>query len=487
MSVKEDKVGFLGSSSYYAVFTENKTSFGIDATEDEQNDTSSLPISEEQIHRGAQILALFRDIRVFEVFLQRRFEFADGITVIRPVYGLWIDGIIQEYDELLSNHQRVEDLYGLSELVWRNTQRPVPVTGNTSTLQWAALHTGKNLRWETVGALCSFVGCISTDLSEYDSAFTTARASGLAEDRKQMSDLMKIALEEIISFCKHCESITDLYTCILYESALLIEGLRGGGFAGAWRRMGEVADTVILLGYHQEKRVDELTPFYVVEFRIRLFDQIYGTDKYISTFLGRPPRLSHRYCVTQLPSDLSDEEMCLEGADLQAAIARLDRGWNTKNRFNRSTWRRVWSQHARIREDILEIVLGTSDEGMELRAEQIRARIRQTNDSMPDFVKADGVDILNIMHTDTHPVVAHWGRERIPVNVMNLLAIQCGIIHTEFLLERSLVSRTKSPDRRAIIPKARALLRIVLAAVAKRDQLRDFQIDMVFLVSIPPR
>ena len=244
-----------------------------------------------------------------------------------------------------------------------------------------------------------------------------------------------------------------------------------------------MVDTVILLGYHQEKRVDEVTPFYVAELRVRLFDVIYGHDKSISTFLGRPPRLSHRYCFTQLPLDLSEDELCLEGDELTAAIAKLNNGWNTSNRFHRSTWRRVWAQHARIREDILEIALGTSSEGIAVRAQQIRERILEVNDSMPDSVKADVIDILNHTHSDVHPIVRHWERDRIPVNIMNLLYIHCGIIHTEFLLERSLINRLKTSDIRPLIPKARALLRLVLAAAARKDSL--FHVDMVVLVSRP--
>ena len=441
-----------------------------------------MPIPPEMIHRGAEILTLFRDIRIFEVFLTRWFEVCDGITIIRPIYGVWIRGIQQEFDAILSQHERVEDLYGLSELVWRNTQHSITVDGTTSTLEWGARHTGRHLRWETLGALCSAVGLIAIDMSEYDSAFNSARAKGIAKDKRTMTETIRKAIEEVLAFCRYCETTTDVYVCNLYESVLLLESLRGDAYSGAWHRMGEVVDTVISLGYHQEKRADVNTPFYIAELRTRLFDQIYGHDKNISTFLGRPPRLSHRYCVTQLPLDLSDEELCLQGAELQTAISRLNDGWNSDNRFRRSTWRRVWAQHARIREDILEIVLGTSVEGMATKAEKIRGRIRQTNDSMPEFVKADVIEILNNMHSDVHPLVSQWERERIPLNTMNLVWIHGGIIHTEFLLERSLVNRLKSSDVSALIPKARALLTVILAAVSKRDQMRDFTIDMIALL-----
>ena len=125
-------------------------------------------------------------------------------------------------------------------------------------------------------------------------------------------------------------------------------------------------------------------------------------------------------------------------------------------------------------------MLGTSIDNMASKAEKIRERIRQTNASMPEFVKADVIEVLNNM--DAHPLVKSWERERIPVNMMNLIFIHGGIIHTEFLLERSLVNRLKSTDMGALIPKARSLLGLVLAAVSKRDQLRDFSVDMIALL-----
>jgi len=78
-----------------------------------------------------------------------------------------------------------------------------------------------------------------------------------------------------------------------------------------------------------------------------MFEEVYSHDKAMATFLGRPPRLSHRYCVLQFPLDLTDDEMLLEGAELEAVLSKLRDGWNTSNNYSRVTWRRVWAQHAR--------------------------------------------------------------------------------------------------------------------------------------------
>ena len=117
-----------------------------------------------------------------------------------------------------------------------------------------------------------------------------------------------------------------------------------------------------------------------------------------------------------------------------------------------------------------------------MKSQQIRERIQRVNEGMPDFVKFDPVEILDNMQISIHPMVSRWDPARLPVNVLNLLFIHCNLRHTEFQLERSLVKRNKTSTR-SLIPLARELLRLVLAALSRRDYLRDFQIDIVCLVS----
>jgi hypothetical protein len=43
--------------------------------------------------------------------------------------------------------------------------------------------------------------------------------------------------------------------------------------------MSEISATVVILGLHQEKKVDGQVPFFVCELRTRLFEQVYAHDK----------------------------------------------------------------------------------------------------------------------------------------------------------------------------------------------------------------
>lgn len=102
-----------------------------------------------------------------------------------------------------------------------------------------------------------------------------------------------------------------------------------------------------MMGYHQETSEDEKTPWFLVQLRRIIFIFSFATDKSLSAFLGRPPRLSQKYCLLQVPIDLDDREILLEGHELQNAIARVsESGWSTSGRFTRATSARLHAMNA---------------------------------------------------------------------------------------------------------------------------------------------
>ena len=86
----------------------------------------------------------------------------------------------------------------------------------------------------------------------------------------------------------------------------------------------------------------------------------------------------------EAPLDISDEQLFSDSSQLQAAVAALDEnGWSTSGNLTRTSWQRVWFEHCRIREDILEIALGSGQDDISEQAEQIRlktARLHNKSD-----------------------------------------------------------------------------------------------------------
>ena len=187
----------------------------------------------------------------------------------------------------------------------------------------------------------------------------------------------------------------------------------------------------------------------------------------------------------EMPLDLSDDQLFLEGAELDAVLSDLDEhGWNTSGNLTRSTWTRVWFQHCRVREDILEIALGSGDDDISLQAQQIRTKLERLNNSFPDFMRVPPEVVLN--GNDVTLGMFASGRTdnaKDRINAIFTLIIHAGIMHTEFLLQRALINR-KRTDTKELIPISRRMLGLVLLAQSKRDFLRDFQGDLVYLVSL---
>lgn len=242
---------------------------------------------------------------------------------------------------------------------------------------------------------------------------------------------------------------------------------------------------MVLMGLHQEKKVNSSTSFFVCQLRTRIFQEVYGRDKSMATFLGRPPRLSYRYCVLQLPLDLSDDQLMLEGPELEEVLSTLEDGWNTSGHLHRATWRRVWALNARIREDILEIALGTNDTLITERANQIFSEIEGLKANIPViFMRIDPTELLDAIRPSgrmKHGTLDWTGKE-MPVRVFIVIWMSCGIRQTEFLLKRALVNRGHAHCTELILP-ARGTLSLLLKTLAKRELFRDFQIDLIGLIA----
>jgi hypothetical protein len=124
------------------------------------------------------------------------------------------------------------------------------------------------------------------------------------------------------------------------------------------------------MGLHQPLPPEGGTPIFLAEARKIFIATVYVADKEVCTFLGRPPRISRRYCACQLPLDLSEDEVQLEGDELQRSLSKLDeKGWNRHPSVRRTGYIRIRMLTSFIREDILEISLGSAVDDLDQRAQ----------------------------------------------------------------------------------------------------------------------
>ena len=167
---------------------------------------------------GAEVLSLLSDLRLYEQFLSRWFEIADGMMVLKPVYDIWLQEIWDEFGSLLSSFKTIDELYSLSELVWRNTLEPIHHDAHTTGRKWALLSTGRSLRWETIGLIFSGVGVLAGGLSDWDVIFTTTKDK--IKDRSTLVRRMRDGMEDTINICRECESTNELFACLLVSKMM---------------------------------------------------------------------------------------------------------------------------------------------------------------------------------------------------------------------------------------------------------------------------
>jgi hypothetical protein len=472
-------LGFLGESSASAVVAELIDSMGEVQTEVVCAHGGDS-ITEAMVQKGAAVLYHLQGLEARLQEFHAWMRAGDGYLLFSKAYEVFISELWHYLRTTLQEVPQAQRLQHLSRLVWRNTNKPMHVFASTTVEDWAHQATGPNLRWETVGLLFSAVGLRVSGavFTENYTASEDARPNG----RMDMVKTMLRLVDECIDLSKKCGSCSDLFVCLVYECSPLVEWVRGDVSAEAWVRFGEVCNIAVELGLHKEKHVDARTPFFLCELRIRLFGSIYVHDKYVSTYLGRPPRISYRHCVIQLPTDLSDDEVCSSQAELVSSLAKLNGGFASSGRLGRATLRRAAIAHFIIREEILEIVLGNPQDDIDNRIHQIRDKITRGTEEMPPFIRVDPEELLdNVRSGQCYEIPGRkvtWS----PLDAVLVLTFHCNLRYTDFLLERALVRRSMINPAK-LIATARSLLDLVMKVTSNSGFLHGFHLYKVELVS----
>lgn len=125
--------------------------------------------------------------------------------------------------------------------------------------------------------------------------------------------------------------------------------------------MGDCISALYAAGIHCEgsnSEGDNKEPFFMREFRRRLYASIYRSDKTLAVFYGRPPMVGWRYSDRKMMLDISDEAVASEAEDaslLNFELSKLDSaGWNTEGYLHPATFNRVRCQLAVFKERFLE-------------------------------------------------------------------------------------------------------------------------------------
>ncbi|KAJ4332207.1 hypothetical protein N0V87_008577 [Didymella glomerata] len=240
----------------------------------------------------------------------------------------------------------------------------------------------------------------------------------------------------------------------------------------SWRRINDLATQIYALGMHKESTTQDV-PTWLIETRRRVFCSSYNQDKAISTFLGRPIRISKRHTDMPLPRDLRDDELTGSSGDLDLAIRALDaNGWNTRSQHLRASWIRLRHISSRLREEILDFSLLPIDSAAESALKSISSRIRSEWESLPAHMR-------------------YWKTcwdESYPSSVcLMLVVIHLTHWYNEFMIQK-LLDYTPLTSNAGMLRVSVDLLSNVLALGAMRDRTYDVHRDLlhcILLYGIP--
>ncbi|KAF2999680.1 hypothetical protein E8E13_002029 [Curvularia kusanoi] len=369
------------------------------------------------------------------------------------------------------NLRRVAPSPQLVDQIMENSRKPLCVTKITNPQDLHKACSGDNLRLEMIGFLLATAGRslafgFSTD------TFAGPENRGL---RARFVDELLSASTQCITITSLIATVNDVTVWMYYENYLFTTMVCGYSGPPSWRRINELATQIYALGMHKESASTSL-PTWLTETRRRVFCSSYNQDKSISTFLGRPIRISKRHTDVPLPLDLRDEELTSSDPSvLESAIASLDsNGWNTKSQHLRASWIRLRHIASRLREEILDYSLTPLTSSVSDALLDISSRIHSSWSSIPPHMQY----FPNCWKDSTYS----------PTVCLMLVIIHLTHWYNEFMIRKLLSSSTPLTSNTAMLRVSIDLLSNVLALGAIRDRTYDIHRDLlncILLFGVP--
>ncbi|KAM0249830.1 hypothetical protein ACHAQJ_008898 [Trichoderma viride] len=368
---------------------------------------------------------------------------------------------IQSNLQNLHSSRSLNRLQATSRDIFDHTSRPLnmPTTAAGGALEKELCA----IRWETVGMYFALIGMVIASAKNLSTSFSGRQWFG---DRKPTSSDAFDACLRCEALCNRVGQMNDLSVWLAVLATTLSTWCFGDDSCQAWRLMGNLSSAICALNYHRGFQDDMNTPTYLVELRKRAIALSHELDKSLATFVGRPPRLNRNYCTIELPLDLSDSVIVGSAELLELQISRLDgNGWNTDMTVYPASRQRAIVWLSSIREEVLELSLGTITQDLVHEAQGILTRSSSTWETMPHFMQYEP---------------SLWGRMA-PSTILMLLSLKLEYLYSKFLLYKMLVNQS-SGYRHALIQISHETLGLVLSVMKKRDLIGSHRIDLEWTI-----
>ncbi|KAJ5774043.1 Acyl-CoA N-acyltransferase [Penicillium paradoxum] len=444
--------GYLGSTSYSAVLTEHRNEIPFEPEESTES-SAGLVVEPDRLRSGVDVLRFLYDLTARDTLIAKCYARACNTVVPKMV----MDRILLSVHHIFNSFSEdpTAQLLELANQISQNTSRPMRTHKTMSVEEYCSSFTGRNLRWEPIGFILTLCGMQLIITPDNDPDITQGSDDPKAKDR--MLEQITVISTVCLGLCDQASSANELLAILQFNDAMLRTQQYGDSSYQAWRRLGDLISTIYAAGLHLQNDGTEDCPFFLREWRRRCFTGAFYMDKMIATFVGRPPLLNGRFCTLAAPLDLADETLVAGDEALSKAISELDSaGWNRQGLLHPVSRARLRYQLAVIREETLEVVLGTREQhNLIQKSKEIQAKSRAIWEAAPDYLRYDR-QLSNYPHE-------LW---------LTTVYIYLDYLYTSFLLYRAVVKHTET-GQADLCDESRQLLSIVLQINSFRSPMVD--------------
>ncbi|KAL2868408.1 putative C6 transcription factor [Aspergillus lucknowensis] len=457
--------GYLGSTSFSAVLTEHRTDISFEEDSAATGGVLVKPIDRFRLQSGLEVLKFLHRSTICDTLIRKFYAGHLMAVVSNIVMEAILKSLRRVFDSLDSSQNLETQLQDLVSQIFRSSAHPLTSHSSMTVEEYCGMFTGKNLRWEAVGIVLATSGIAMMSTADTDPDFSRVAPDAQARDmlRAQVIEASNICL----GFCDTPASVNELLGFYQYNDMLLRTQYYGDTSYLAWRRLGSLTATIYAAGLHQESTGAQDCPAFLHQWRKGCFASAFYADKCLSTFVGRPPFINYRYCALSPPMDLSDEELIAGGERLSQAISNLDAaGWNPRGNDLRVSMKRLRFLLAVLREQALEIALGTFDDTDILRKyNEVIETAQETWNACPSHLRYD-----RHIKTDRDPTSITFARRHIYLDYL----------YTLFLVQRMVVKRTNT-GHEALFSTSREVLSLIIEMTGDRDMTEDTSIHQSWI------
>ncbi|MCJ1405796.1 hypothetical protein MMC11_009026 [Xylographa trunciseda] len=464
---------FLGPTSFTAMFRDNQANIGEDLLMEQPDDEISSDINKEQdqwwkserLSLGIGILKQFPEKELCWRLISRHMSSCD-VELHIPSMKYCMQSIWSTYGEFLDEPRSQESLTTMAQTILCNELVPMPVCRSTG--EWLESFTGSRLRWEIIGTFFAMFGLAVMSMPDLNGN-SLIKGYETVRDRRKYARKMNECAEACLILCDDSSAVNEYVIWLMHHIHMLTTYYSGDASRQLWRRHGALAGAITSLGLHRGSDATNSPSVMVAELRKLIFAAAFIQDKQLATFTGRPPALSRRYSVCQLPVDLTDMELMADDEELKVIMdTKLDAaGWRKDAIVTQGTTLRAWMIMAIIRDEILELSLGPDIGSSYMHRDDVKRRSEQAYANLPAH--------LRLMSED--PMFLQLSSD------MLILRVNLSL---EFLLNRFLLERLpddgSQQNKQDMLNTAKEMLDKIIILSANRDRLHEHQVGFSWAI-----